>query len=70
MCALFRAQLGNLDLAGDRYTAGTTAPLVAKYAKDNNISLEDITLPSGTKAYWFGDKGAKKTIVYFHGSVT
>ncbi|KAH8698241.1 Alpha/Beta hydrolase protein [Phaeosphaeriaceae sp. PMI808] len=67
MYAMLRTQLGNLDLAADRYMNGTTTPIYLKFAKDNNFAPESITLPSGTQAHWFGSSTAKKTIVYFHG---
>ncbi|KAL6704309.1 hypothetical protein ACN47E_008373 [Coniothyrium glycines] len=67
MFAVFRAQLGNLDLAADRYMNGTTNPVYRKYAHDNNFPPDSITLPSGVQAHWFGSRSAKKVLVYFHG---
>jgi acetyl esterase/lipase len=67
MFALTRTQLGNLDIASERYMGGTTTSTYLKYAKDNNFTPESITLPSGVQAHWFGSSSAKKLIVYFHG---
>jgi acetyl esterase/lipase len=67
MFAMFRTQLGNLDLAQDRYMNGTTTPIYLKFAKDNNFTPESITLQSGAQAHWFGSSSVKKVIVYFHG---
>jgi acetyl esterase/lipase len=67
MFAMFRTQLGNLDLAQDRYMNGTTTPIYLKFAKDNDFTPESITLPSGAQAHWFGSSSVKKVIVYFHG---
>jgi hypothetical protein len=68
MFAMFRTQLGNLDIAADRYMNGTTTPTYLKYAQDNKFTPESTTLPSGTQAHWFGSKSAKKVLVYFHGT--
>ncbi|RVX75743.1 hypothetical protein B0A52_00099 [Exophiala mesophila] len=39
-----------------------------KWAGQNNLSPEFITLPSGARAFWLGDyKSAKYITVYFHG---
>jgi hypothetical protein len=67
MFAMFRTQLGNLDLAQDRYMNGTTTPIYLKFAKDNGFTPASITLPSEAQAHWFGSSSAKKVIVYFHG---
>ncbi|KAF1846953.1 alpha/beta hydrolase fold domain-containing protein [Cucurbitaria berberidis CBS 394.84] len=67
MFAMLRTQLGNLDLAADRYMNGTTTPIYLKYAQDNQFAPESITLPSGTQAYLFGSRSAKKTLIYLHG---
>jgi acetyl esterase/lipase len=67
MFAMFRTQLGSLDLAQDRYLNGTTTPIYLKFAKDNNFTPESIVLPSGTQAHWFGSSSARKVLVYFHG---
>lgn len=67
MFAMFRTQLGNLNLAQDRYMNGTTTPIYLQFAKDNGFTPESITLPSGAQAHWFGSSSVKKVIVYFHG---
>ena len=67
MFAMFRTQLGNLDLAADRHMNGTTTPIYLKYAKDNGFAPVSITLPLGEQAHWFGNSNAKKVLVYFHG---
>ena len=69
MFAMFRTQLGNLNLAQDRYMNGTTTPIYLQYAKDNGFTPETIMLPSGVQAHWFGSSSAKKLIVYFHGRI-
>lgn len=65
---MFRAQLGNLDLAAERYLNPPTTPTYLQYAKDNNFTPESITLPSGAQAHWFGSRSATKLLVYFHGT--
>ncbi|KAH7067368.1 Alpha/Beta hydrolase protein [Paraphoma chrysanthemicola] len=65
--AMFRTQLGNLDLAADRYMSVPTTPAYLQFAKDNGFTPESIILPSGTQAHWFGSSSVKKVIVYFHG---
>jgi hypothetical protein len=67
MFAMFRTQLGNLNLAQDRYMNGTTTPAYLQFAKDNGFAPESMTLPSGTQAHWFGSSSAKKVIIYLHG---
>lgn len=67
MFAMFRTQLGNLDLAQDRYMNVATTPTYLQFAKDNGFTPESITLPSGAQAHWFGSSSVKKVIVYFHG---
>ena len=62
-----RAQLGNLDLAQDRYMNPLTTPTYIKWAESNGITPESLTLPSGTQAHWIGNKTAKNVILYFHG---
>ncbi|KAG8526682.1 uncharacterized protein KY384_008111 [Bacidia gigantensis] len=37
------------------------------HAKKHNFKPEWETLPSGAEAYWFGDKNAEKTLLFFHG---
>jgi hypothetical protein len=68
MFAMFRTQLGNLNLAQDRYLNGQTTPVYLQFAKDHKFRPESITLPSGTQAHWFGSSSAKKIIIYFHGT--
>lgn len=65
---MMRVQLGNLDLAADRYMNGTTTETYLKFAKDNGFAPESVELPSGTQAHWLGNKNAKKVILYFHGT--
>lgn len=65
--AAFRTQLGNLDIAADRYMNEPTSTVYHNFAKENNFTPESITLPSGTQAHWFGPSSNKKLIVYFHG---
>lgn len=48
---------------------GTTTPIYLKYAKDNNFEPDSIALPLGEQAHWLGNKNAKKTLVYFHGTL-
>lgn len=67
MFAMMRVQLGNLDLAADRYMNPMTTPTYLKFAKDHGFAPESVTLPSGTQAHWIGNKNAKKVILYFHG---
>ncbi|KAJ4332190.1 hypothetical protein N0V87_008560 [Didymella glomerata] len=66
--AMFRTNLGNLDLAQDRYLGSTTCtPVYHQYCKSYKITPESITLPSGTQAHFLGNKDAPKTLVYLHG---
>ncbi|KAF1999871.1 alpha/beta-hydrolase [Amniculicola lignicola CBS 123094] len=67
MFSMIRTQLGSLNLAQDRYLNPLTTPTYLKYCKDNGITPDSITLPSGVQAHWLGDRSAKKTILYFHG---
>ncbi|KAJ4362383.1 hypothetical protein N0V83_010476 [Neocucurbitaria cava] len=67
MFAMFRTQLGNLDLAADRYMNPLTTPNYLQYAKDHKFTPESITLPSGVQAHLFGNRSAKKLLVYLHG---
>jgi acetyl esterase/lipase len=68
MLALMRANLGNLNLAQDRYVSGgSSTSTYIKYAKDRVFPADSITLPSGTQAHWLGSKSAKKVFVYFNG---
>lgn len=70
MFAMFRTQLGNLDLAADRYMNPLTTPNYLQYAKDHKFTPESITLPSGVQAHLFGSRSAKKLLVYLHGMLT
>lgn len=67
MFSMVRAQLGNLDLAQERYMSPLTTPTYIKFAEANGFAPESITLPSGTQAHWIGNKNAKNVILYFHG---
>ena len=67
--AAVRTQLGNLDLAADRYLNVPTTPMYLKYAKEHKFSPDSIMLPSGAQAHWFGSSSAKKVLVYFHGKL-
>lgn len=68
MFAMFRTQLGNLDLAQDRYMNGpSSTPNYLQYAEQHNFTPESVTLPSGVQAHWLGSKNAKKVLVYLHG---
>jgi hypothetical protein len=68
MLALFRTNLGNLNLAQDRYmNGGSSTSTYLRYAKEHGFEPESITLPSGTQAHWLGSKSAKKVLVYFNG---
>ncbi|KAF2633067.1 alpha/beta-hydrolase [Macroventuria anomochaeta] len=66
--AAFRTQLGNLNLAQDRYVTSTTCtPVYHQYCISHKITPDSITLPSGTQAHWLGSKDAQKVLIYFHG---
>jgi len=70
LLAAFRTNLGNLNLAQDRYMGGgSSTPVYIKYAEDHKFTPESITLPSGTQAHWLGSPQAKKVLVYFHGTI-
>ncbi|KAF9699949.1 hypothetical protein EKO04_002045 [Ascochyta lentis] len=66
--AAFRAHLGNLSLAEDRYvTSHNASSTYLQYCTSHKLTPESITLPSGTQAHWLGSKDAQKVLVYFHG---
>jgi acetylornithine/succinyldiaminopimelate/putrescine aminotransferase len=67
MFAMMRSQLGNLNLAQDRYMSQPTTEVYTKFAKEKGFAPETVTLPSGTQAHWIGNKNAKKVIMYYHG---
>ena len=67
MFAMMRTQLGNLNLAQDRYLNSQTTPTYLKFAKETGFAPDSITLPSGTQAHWIGNKNAKKVLLFFHG---
>jgi hypothetical protein len=70
MFSMMRSQLGNLDLAQERYMNGTTTPLYLQFAKDRGFAPETTTLPSGTQAHWIGNKSAKKVLLWYHGALS
>jgi hypothetical protein len=65
--SMMRVQLAGLDTAQERYMNGTTTPVYLKWAQDNNIVPESVTLASGAQAHWIGNSTAQKVILYFHG---
>ncbi|KAJ4320736.1 hypothetical protein N0V94_003268 [Neodidymelliopsis sp. IMI 364377] len=66
--AAFRAHLGSLSLAQDRYLSSPTAsPVYLQHCTSQKLTPESITLASGTQAHWLGSKDAPKVLVYFHG---
>ncbi|KAI4932937.1 hypothetical protein J4E85_003340 [Alternaria conjuncta] len=68
MFAMFRTNLGNLDLAQDRYMNGASStPTYLQHAEKYNFVPDSIKLPSGTQAHWLGSRSAKKVFVYFNG---
>ncbi|KAF2734486.1 alpha/beta-hydrolase [Polyplosphaeria fusca] len=67
MFAMTRTQLGLSSLAQDRFASVPTTTAYLNYAKQHGFVPESITLPSGTKAHWIGNKNAQKVILYFHG---
>lgn len=67
MFAMMRTQLGNLDLAQDRYLNSQTTPTYLKFAKEAGFTPDSVTLPSGIQAHWIGDKNAQKVLLYCHG---
>ncbi|RAR03607.1 alpha/beta hydrolase fold domain containing protein [Stemphylium lycopersici] len=68
MFAAFRTNLGNLDLAQDRYiNGGSSTPAYIKHAEQHDFVPDSITLPSGAQAHWLRSRSAKKVLVYFHG---
>ncbi|KAL1797718.1 hypothetical protein ACET3X_004324 [Alternaria dauci] len=68
MFAMLRTNLGNLDLAQDRYTSGpSSTPTYMQHAEKYKFVPDSIKLPSGTQAHWLGSRTAKTVLVYFHG---
>lgn len=68
MLAMFRTNLGNLDLAQDRYTNGASStPTYMQHAEKYKFVPDSIKLPSGTQAHWLGSRSAKTIFVYFNG---
>lgn len=68
MFAMFRTNLGNLDLAQDRYMNGASStPAYLQHAEKYKFVPDSIKLPSGTQAHWLGSRSAKKVFVYFNG---
>ncbi|CAA9959902.1 hypothetical protein P3342_005280 [Pyrenophora teres f. teres] len=68
LLAAFRTNLGNLNIAQDRYMGGgSSTPIYIKHVENHKCAPESITLPSGTQAHWLGSPRAKKVLVYFHG---
>lgn len=65
---MMRTQLGNLNLAQERYLSPLTTPAYIKFAEKSGFTPETITLPSDTQAHWIGNKNAKKVILYYHGT--
>ena len=66
--AMMRTQLGNMHLDQETYTRVHSTEAYLAFCKTKNIDPETVTLPSGTKAHWFGNKDAKRVIVWFHGT--
>ncbi|CAN9229090.1 unnamed protein product [Alternaria alternata] len=57
MLAMFRTNLGNLDLAQDRYTNGASStPTYMQHAEKYKFVPDSIKLPSGTQAHWLGSR--------------
>jgi hypothetical protein len=68
MFAMLRTNLGNLDLAQDRYmNGGSSTPTYLQHAEKYNFVPDSIKLPSGAQAHWLGNRSAKKVFVYFNG---
>ena len=53
-----------------RYISEPFSKVYEKWARSQGVQPEIVTLNSGCKAFWMGDKKrAKHIVVYFHGTV-
>jgi hypothetical protein len=54
-------------LTHDRYVAPPFQAVYEKYCKAHNVEPDIVTLKSGVKAFWVGEKTASNICIYFHG---
>ena len=62
-----RFQLGSLNLSQEKWLLPSTESVYLDVAKAANFAPDTLVLKSGCQAHCFGNKGAEKVIVFFHG---
>ena len=54
-------------LIQSRYIAPPFQTAYKNYCKVQNVEPDIVTLKSGIKAFWMGEKSASNVCIYFHG---
>jgi hypothetical protein len=61
--------LRNLSIEQAQYLNKSTTEVYLDFAKNNNFTPVSVDLGNGAQAHWLGDKSAKVTLVYLHGTM-
>ncbi|KAM0805583.1 Alpha/Beta hydrolase protein [Usnea florida] len=65
--AMMRTFLKNTTIRHQQHIGVDIDVAYPAFAKKRGFTPKDVTLPDGTKAYWFGSPSAEKVILWFHG---
>lgn len=69
-CAIagaFRGVLGASTIHQQQWLLGSAESTYHGFAKKKGFKPEVMVVSGSTKAYWLGNRSAKKLLVYFHG---
>ncbi|KAL6715469.1 hypothetical protein ACLMJK_006430 [Lecanora helva] len=65
--AMMRTILENTTVRQQQATIPHFNEVYSAFVKEKGVTPSHVELPSGTKAYWIGNKDADKVILWFHG---
>jgi hypothetical protein len=68
MYSMIRTQLRNLSIEQAQYVNKPTTEVYLDYVKNNKLPDVSLDLGNGGKAHWLGEKSAKVSLVFLHGT--
>ena len=68
MYSMIRTQLRNLSIEQAQYVNKPTTEVYLDFVKANKLPDVSVELGNGARAHWLGDKAAKVSLVFLHGT--
>jgi hypothetical protein len=69
MYSMIRTQLRTLSIEQAQYLNKPTTEVYLDFAKQNKFEPVSVDLGNGAKGHWVGEKNAKVSLVFLHGTL-